>query len=65
MPPDIPVATVGINATLNAAILAIQMLSLRDSAIAQKFEAYKAGLAQKIVEANKELAKIEYPYKTN
>ena len=65
MPPGIPVATVGINASLNAAILAIQMLSLRDSAIAQKFEAYKAGLAQKIVEANKELAKIEYPYKTN
>ena len=59
MPPGIPVATVGINASLNAAILAIQMLSLRDSAIAQKFEAYKAGLAQKIVEANKELAKIE------
>ena len=65
MPPGIPVATVGINASLNAAILAIQILSLRDSAIAQKFEAYKAGLAQKIVEANKELAKIEYPYKTN
>lgn len=65
MPPGIPVATVGINASLNAAILAIQMLSLRDSAIAQKFEAYKAGLAQKIVEANKELAQIEYPYKTN
>ena len=65
MPPGIPVATVGINASLNAAILAIQMLSLRDSAIAQKFEAYKAGLAQKIVEANKEIAKLEYPYKTN
>ena len=49
MPPGIPVATVGINASLNAAILAIQMLALKDNNI----------------EANKELAKIEYPYKTN
>lgn len=65
MPPGIPVATVGINASLNAAILAIQMLALKDNNIAQKLEEYKTGLAQKIVEANKELAKIEYPYKTN
>ncbi len=65
MPPGIPVATVGINASLNAAILAVQMLALKDNGIAQKLEEYKAGLAQKIVEANKELAKIEYPYKTN
>ena len=65
MPTGIPVATVGINASLNAAILAIQMLALKDNNIAQKLEEYKTGLAQKIVEANKELAKIEYPYKTN
>ena len=30
MPPGIPVATVGINAGLNAAILAVRMLSLSD-----------------------------------
>ena len=30
MPPGIPVATVGINAGLNAAILAVQMLALTD-----------------------------------
>src|SRR5574344_1927400 len=30
MPPGIPVATVGINASLNAAILATQMLALQD-----------------------------------
>lgn len=65
MPPGIPVATVGINASLNAAILAVQMLALKDNGIAKKLEEYKTGLAQKIVDANKELAKIEYPYKTN
>ena len=30
-----------------------------------KFKTYKAALAQKIVKANEELAKIEYKYKTN
>ena len=65
MPPGIPVATVGINGALNAAILAIQMLSLNDENIAAKFKTYKAALAQKIVKANEELAKIEYKFKTN
>ena len=39
MPPGIPVATVGINAALNAAILATQMLALADEAVAAKVEA--------------------------
>ena len=41
MPPGIPVATVGINAGLNAAILAVQMLSLTDERIAARFAEYK------------------------
>lgn len=65
MPPGIPVATVGINGALNAAILAVQMLALSDEKIGQKLIEYKSGLAQKIVDANNELAKITYPYKTN
>lgn len=65
MPPGIPVATVGINAALNAAILATQMLALSDEKIAQKVQEYKIGPAQKIVEANKALAQIEYKFKTN
>ena len=52
MPPGIPVATVGVNAGLNAAILAMQMLAVADEAIAQRFAQYKASLAQKIVKAN-------------
>ncbi|MGM9803797.1 MAG: 5-(carboxyamino)imidazole ribonucleotide mutase [Muribaculaceae bacterium] len=65
MPPGIPVATVGINAALNAAILATQMLALGDELIAAKVEAYKADLAGKIVKANEQLAQIEYKFKTN
>ena len=65
MPPGIPVATVGINAALNAAILATQMLALADEAVAAKVEAYKADLAGKIVKANEDLAKLEYKFRTN
>ena len=65
MPPGIPVATVGIDAALNAAILATQMLALADEAVAAKVEAYKADLAGKIVKANEDLAKLEYKFKTN
>ncbi len=65
MPPGIPVATVGINAGLNAAILAVQMLSLTDAHIAERFAAYKGSLAQKIVKANEDLARISYKFKTN
>lgn len=65
MPPGIPVATVGLNAGLNAAILAVQMLSLTDERIAARFAEYKQGLAKKIVKANEDLARISYKFKTN
>lgn len=65
MPPGIPVATVGINAGLNAAILAVQMLSLTNERIAARFAEYKQGLAKKIVKANEDLARISYKFKTN
>ena len=65
MPPGIPVATVGINAGLNAAILAVQMLSLTDERIAARCAEYKQGLAKKIVKANEDLARISYKFKTN
>ena len=65
MPPGIPVATVGVNGAMNAAILATEMLALSDAAIAEKVSAYKAGLGAKIEKANKELAAIKYEYKTN
>ena len=65
MPPGIPVATVGGKGSLNAAILAAQILATGDDQIASKIEAYKSSLTDKIVKANEELAKIEYKFKTN
>ena len=65
MPPGIPVATVALNGAMNAAILAVQILSVGDPELAEKFIEYKKNLAQKIVKANKELAEIKYDYKCN
>ena len=65
MPPGIPVATVGVNGGLNAAILAAEMLALADEGIAQKVAAYKEGLKKKIVKANEELKAVSYRFKTN
>lgn len=65
MPPGIPVATVGINASLNAAILALQMIATGDKDIYQKLVSYKETLKGKIEKANEDLAKVQYKYKTN
>ena len=65
MPPGIPVATVGVNGALNAAILAAEMLALADTAVADRLETYKNGLKSKIVKANSDLAEVKYTYKTN
>ena len=65
MPPGIPVATVGVNGGLNAAILAAEMLALSDEGIAKKVANYKEGLKNKIIKANAELKEVKYAYKTN
>lgn len=65
MPPGIPVATVGVNASLNAAILASQILAVGDSEIAARVERYKESLKDKIVKANEELKKVQFRFKTN
>ena len=65
MPPGIPVATMGVNGAMNAAILAAEMIALADEGIAKKMDDYKAGLGAKIEKANKELAEVKYEFKTN
>ena len=65
MPPGIPVATVGVNGAMNAAILAMEMLALSDSSIAERLKAYKSGLGKKIEKANADLSQVKYDYKTN
>ena len=65
MPPGIPVATVGVNGAQNAAILAVEILTLADEVLAKKMETYKTGLKDKIVKANTELKQVTYKNKIN
>lgn len=65
MPPGVAVATVGIDAGLNAAVLAVQMIALSDPALAARYAEYRASLSSKIVKANEDLRKVTYKYKTN
>lgn len=65
MPPGIPVATVGINGAMNAALLAVQIMSTNDQKLQQHFAAYKDSLKTKIVKANEDLAKVQYKCKVN
>ncbi len=65
MPPGIPVATVAINGAQNAAILALQMLSINNSEMMAKVVTFKQNLKQKIVKANADLAQVSYTFKTN
>ena len=66
MPPGIPTATVGINGALNAAVLAVRIMSLADKELAARYNAYCATLCDKVKKADAELASItDYKFKTN
>ena len=65
MPPGIPVATVAVNGANNAGILAVQMLSLGDEKVMERFIRFKEKLKEKIVNANKDLSEVKYKFKTN
>ncbi|MFP3982795.1 MAG: phosphoribosylamine--glycine ligase [Desulfurivibrionaceae bacterium] len=57
MPPGIPVATMGIgkSGAKNAAILAVQILSLTDSGLEKKLVEFKEDMARQVDEADKNL----------
>ena len=65
MPPGIPVATVGVNAAQNAALLAAQIIALADDEVAAKVAEHKATLGKKIEKANADLAEVKYAHKCN
>ena len=58
MPPGVPVATVAVGkaGATNAGVLAAQMMALADPALAERLEAYKAKLAEKVEQAAARLA---------
>lgn len=57
MPPGIPVATVAINGGQNAALLAVQILSLKYGELKEKLHKYKKDMADKVNQADENLQK--------
>lgn len=55
MPPGIPVATVGVNAAKNAALLAAEILAVSDDALSQKLVAMRNEMAEAVAAKDKAL----------
>ncbi len=56
MPGGIPVATVAVNGAANAALLAVQILSLKYDCLKEKLRAYKTEMREKNAAQDRELA---------
>lgn len=52
MPSGIPVATVAIDGAANAALLAVEILSVSDEALAEKLDSARKSAAEKVLEKN-------------
>jgi phosphoribosylaminoimidazole carboxylase PurE protein len=63
MPPGVPVATVAIGrgGADNAAILAVQILSLRNRPLRQRLERFKAELAESVTGKNLRIQRKVFP----
>lgn len=57
MPPGIPVATVGVNAAKNAALLAAEILAVGDDALMDKLAAMRADMAKTVLQKDADLQK--------
>ncbi len=55
MPKGVPVATVAIDGSSNAALLALRILGLEDASLVKKLAAYKKSQVQKVEDADKSL----------
>lgn len=60
MPPGIPVATVAVNGSKNAGILACQILAIKHSGIATRLEKYKRDLESGVLRKASRLEKLGY-----
>ena len=61
MPSGIPVATVAIDGSANAALLAIEILSLSDASLKDALGKYREEMKEKIIEGDKKVS-LEYSF---
>lgn len=65
MPPGIPVATVGIDATKNAALLAAQLVALNDSDVARKLLDFRKKQNEAVLKCNEEQLDADFKFLCN
>jgi len=58
MPKGIPVATVAINGSANAALLAIEMIAIKDAGLREKLFLYRQNMAQNVLEKDRKLKEL-------
>ena len=58
MPAGVPVATVALNGTKNAGILALQILAVNNTKLQKKILTYKEELKTKVINASKNIKKL-------
>lgn len=58
MPPGIPVATVAINGSVNAAVLAAQIMATKSKELQMKLKEYKQELEEKVEKKNAQLQEV-------
>lgn len=56
MPKGIPVATVAVDGAENAALLAIEMIAIKDESLSKKLREYKEQMAKEVEQKDKNLA---------
>jgi len=65
MPTGIPVATVALNASKNAAILAAKILASSDSGIAEKMKEFQKDLKNKVLDITKDFEDLGFKFQVN
>eukprot|EP00831_Metopus_contortus_P061046 TRINITY_DN5291_c0_g1_i1.p1 TRINITY_DN5291_c0_g1~~TRINITY_DN5291_c0_g1_i1.p1 ORF type:complete len:250 (-),score=32.82 TRINITY_DN5291_c0_g1_i1:58-807(-) len=63
MPKSIPVATVGINNSYNAGMLAVQMLSVNNEDLKNKLKEYRTNMKKKFIQDNAEGVELQWKRK--
>lgn len=58
MPGGVPVATMAVNGAKNAALFAVEILSLQNNALAEKLSAYRKQLAAEVEAKDKKLKEV-------
>ncbi|MDD4801641.1 MAG: 5-(carboxyamino)imidazole ribonucleotide mutase [Syntrophomonas sp.] len=58
MPKGIPVATVAINGSANAALLAVQILAVKDKDLRSKLMLYRQKMAENVLEKDRQLKEL-------